>query len=264
MQNEIKVGIIVVVGIVLLMVFIGLVGNIDFGSKGYAIVVKFKRINNLNVGAPVIVAGGKNIGSVQDIDIGGGYVRLTLLIDAEEALYESQPFRLSTLGLMGDSYIDVGLVQHAEGDEKLKDGDEILGTDPLDIGVLDNLDKSGEDIINDIIQLIGNLSAASADVQEILSESRGNLPSSIRNLNLMTYRMADGLSDDSLKNSLVSMDHAFRDLRYITAQIRSKKGTMGKVIYDDSLYNNLNTALIEVTGAAERIRKQGVLGKEKK
>ena len=52
--------------------------------------------------------------------------------------------------------------------------------------------------------------------------------------------MTDSLSKSELKSAISEADKTLSELNKLISQINAGQGTLGKLVKDDSLYNNLN------------------------
>jgi len=68
----------------------------------------------------------------------------------------------------------------------------------------------------------------------------------INNLLIKLDSSTSGLDEVSLKHTVMEIDSLTKELNKITIQINSGNGTVGKMIYSDSLYNALNKSSNEL------------------
>ena len=60
------------------------------------------------------------------------------------------------------------------------------------------------------------------------------------NLNTITHDIRQA----NIKGTVARVDTAVDHVNYILADVRQQKGTLGKLIYDKSLYTNVNTTVV--------------------
>lgn len=143
---ELKVGIFVFIGLVILTVFILLIGDFKTWVSGYnRINFTFNFVNGIKVGAPVRFSG-VNIGEVKDIKflflaeenrvqvqvIGG--VRKDVKIPADSTVW------VNTLGLLGEKYIEI--MPGKDYSKYLASEESIAGTDPIAMHEIGNIAKN--------------------------------------------------------------------------------------------------------------------------
>ncbi|MDD5129205.1 MAG: MlaD family protein [Candidatus Omnitrophica bacterium] len=181
---EMKVGIFVFIGMVILVIFILSIGGFKTWSSGYHINLNFNFVNGIKVGAPVRFAG-VDVGEVKRIKLefvpqeSRSNVKLDVWIRNIIKIPSDSSVWVNTLGLLGEKYIEI--MPGIDYSHSLKHGDCLVGVDPLPIHQIFN-----------------------------------NAESILRNLN-------DGI-----------------------IKIRNKEGTLGKLIYDDAIYNELQALVTDV------------------
>ena len=174
---ELKVGIFVFFGFIVLSTFILLIGNFKTWGSTRRIKFIFNFVNGIKLGAPIRFAG-VDVGEVRRINFFFSQneqkekVELTGLVRGEIRIPSDSKAWVNTLGLLGEKYIE--LMPGKNYAQGLSDGGTLIGNDPLAMHEMGDLAKSVLDNINEAIS--------------------------------------------GLKN---------------------KEGTLGKLIYDDSLYNEL-------------------------
>ncbi len=181
---ELRVGIFVFIGLVILIIFILSIGGFKTWSLGYRINVNFSFVNGVKVGAPVRFAG-VDVGEVKKIKLEFVpqenrsnvclmiWVRDVIKIPADSTVW------VNTLGLLGEKYVEI--IPGKDYAHPVKENGSMAGVDPLPIHT----------IFNEAENIMRNL-------------------------------------DEGL------------------AQIRNKEGTLGKLIYDDKLYNELDAMVTDV------------------
>ena len=87
-----------------------------------------------------------------------------------------------------------------------------------------NLKNISQELRGNLPQLVENMNALSKNLNEVVKENREDLRKTIRNLSEMTTR---------LKKSSDKLDS-------ILAKIESGKGTLGKLVTDEELYNSVS------------------------
>ena len=188
---ELKVGIFVFTGLIILTALVLLIGKFQTWRSGYRVHFVFDFINGVKLGAPVRFAG-VDIGEVKDItflrdsqdnsssvDI-DCWVRKEVSIPADSAIW------VNTLGLLGEKYIEI--MPGKDRVRFLTQGQKLKGEDPLPM------------------QEIGVMAQSIASKIEKLTE---DLDSSIVKLN-------------------------------------NKEGSLGKLLYDDTMYNELEALVTDI------------------
>ncbi|MDD5108119.1 MAG: MlaD family protein [Candidatus Omnitrophica bacterium] len=181
---ELKVGIFVFIGLVILVIFILSIGGFKTWSSGYRININFNFVNGIKVGAPVRFAG-VDVGAVKRIKLefvpqeNRSNVQLEVWIRSIIKIPSDSTVWVNTLGLLGEKYVEI--IPGADYVNSLTDNQSLTGIDPLPI----------HEIFNRAENIMRNL-------------------------------------DEGL------------------AQIRNKEGSLGKLVYDDKLYNELEALVTDV------------------
>ncbi|MFH1061532.1 MAG: MlaD family protein [Candidatus Omnitrophota bacterium] len=209
---EFKVGVFVVVAIVLLSMIVFQIGGINiFGANMYKLSVIFDFVGGVAKDAPVHVAG-VAVGDVKDVEIFYNtekkktQVRLVLLIRKQVKIPKDSVASINTLGILGEKYVEI--VPGEERDNFLTEDDFIIGNNPVQ---LEKLTESLVDIVGD------------QTVRDSLKESFYNVRIATENL-----RQASELLNETI------------------ADVKSGKGTIGKLINDDSIYNQTEAMVVNL------------------
>ena len=204
--NEVKVGIVVVIAIVILIfsAFIVEKGEVrGFRTKEYTIKVIFNFVGGLKETAAVRLAGVKvgQVEKIQFIQEPTTKVEATMSLKETIQLRENAQFSITVIGLLGEKYIEI--TPGSLDTPIIKPGANLVGKDAVDTSKV--LSKAGE---------------------------------------------------------------AMEDLGGIISSIRGGKGTVGKLVTDEELYDNLNAVIKNLRELSEEVKehpwKLFRKGKEKK
>ena len=131
---EIKVGIFVFLGILLMFVIVFSIGKFYILKPMYEIKVAFGFANGIAMGAPVRLAG-VNVGEVGDIrvyydpELQRTMVLLSAKIKSEAKVEKNAVCKINTLGLLGEKYLEIS--PGTSGAGFLANNDLIKGYDPI-------------------------------------------------------------------------------------------------------------------------------------
>ena len=131
---ELKVGIFIMIGIVILFFIVFSVGEINFSKTGYKIKVLFSFANGIGPTAPVRLAG-VGAGQVQGIKIvrdektNTTKAELTVWINDGAKIENDAVVTINTLGLLGEKYLEI--FPGTPGKPTLKCNDTLIGKDPV-------------------------------------------------------------------------------------------------------------------------------------
>lgn len=165
---ELKVGAFVFLGLVILVTFILLIGDIKTWRSGYSVSFSFNFINGVKIGAPVRFSG-VDVGEVKDIKFIPvpeenkikvevvGWLKNEVKIPADSTVW------VNTLGLLGEKYIEI--MPGKDFTHFIETGQSLTGTDPIAMHEVAQLAK---DITNDIDDAIVKIKNQEGTVGKLL------------------------------------------------------------------------------------------------
>ena len=132
-------------------------------------------------------------------------------------------------------------------DTVLSDADTLIGA--LNT-ILDDQAQSGlNEAFANLSTTVTNLNTISSDLSNILSSQGKNINTTLENLaetsdNL--NQITDSLSRANLKGMITKFESTATNLNLVLSSINRGEGSLGKLIQDDALYNNLEASTKEV------------------
>lgn len=266
-STEARVGLMIMVSFTLFIVIIGMLAKFNINRSGYNIRLYFTFLNDLNVGAPVKIGGGIKIGEVAQIRQSNEKTEVTIWIDNKYKLSKSTSFAIFTTGVIGEKYINVIVPALTENEGYLEDGDVKYGIDPASFDRMMQTfqsflqDKSGGEILADIFtnssKFVENVNDLVEDNKYDVKASVTMTKSTIENLSVQTRilmshmnKLAKNMSDLSEENkadiniTLKNLSETTTSLNKLMARMESGRGTVGRLMYDEEVYNNLRDASI--------------------
>ena len=241
--GNLRVGILLTIVIILLF-WASLTGGGTsiFHSKG-KLVCYFKNINGLLTGSPVWLAG-VEVGNVQSID----FVNLDSLRQVKVVfkvrrtvwpmLSEGTQVQLGTIGFLGDKYIEI--LPGPVGVTPVEEWDVIPTRDPGDVS---SMFRAGEDALNKaggiaskVDTLLGRMNRGEGTLGQLATDKElyVNLTKLLSELSVLTADLQS--NQERLVGSLERMSASISDL---TEQVNENKGTLGRLVSDPQLYDNL-------------------------
>jgi len=150
---ELKVGIFVFIGLVILAVFVVSIGGFKTWASGYRVHFLFHFINGVKLGAPVRFAG-VDVGEVKEIKFISSdkesktKVVVVAWLKKEIQIPMDSTIWVNTLGLLGEKYVEI--IPGKDYSRCLAPNQELIGEDPMpmnEVGVLakkiaDDLDET--------------------------------------------------------------------------------------------------------------------------
>ncbi len=243
---ETRLGLFFALAMISAVLLLEMVGGLDAWRGGKDIKARFAGIQDLKVGDPVKLAG-VQVGRVATIDIAEGQVEVTMKLDRrhESSVRTDSTATIKFLGLMGQNYI--ALTFGTKGS-------------PVEQGaILTTVEQP------DLSQLMTRLDNVAKGIESITTSLSGD------NLQNLLTPFTDFLKENKDRLSAI-----LANASNITAQVASGEGTVGKLIYDDTLHQsalatvtNFNQTAETAHAALEQVRSlisdleagRGTLGK---
>lgn len=240
--SELKVGIMVVITSLILAIgifFLGREGGLFM--KRYQITTYMERINGLQVGAPVWLAGVK-VGSVSEIrfpeDVTRNEIRVVMEINqnVRERIRRDSRARIGTLGLLGDKFISI--TQGTVDEPPVETGGTIEGDTPVDV---EQLIATASGAVDDLVITIQH----AQNITKKIDQGEGTLGKLINE-----------------PDALEKMETLTLEMKNLLTKINTGDGTLGRLVNDPQLYDRLSGLMARADGLASDVEEgRGTLGK---
>ncbi len=249
-SSEILVGIFVVIGIVLLVLMTLKIEKFQIGKEvGYLLNIYFDSATGLEKNSPVRVAGVR-VGNVEKITLEQGKAKVTFRLPSEIVLYKDAKAYIKSEGFLGERYIEIS--PGTAGYPKLEQNDVVAqGEPPVDMDQV--LSKVGtlSDDIKDVTKPLGDVLKA-VDAKKV--------EGMINNFNKFSGQLT-GIASDS-KETIQRAKEAFSRIEDIGDKVKKGEGTLGKLITDDTIYQDAKKTVETLKNVSEKIEQgEGTLGK---
>ncbi|MBI4661901.1 MAG: MCE family protein [Verrucomicrobia bacterium] len=220
---ETRLGLFFALALVASLVILEMVGGTDFFKGGYIVRARFNSVQELKAGDPVKMAG-VQIGRVDSIALTDGKVEVTMKLTSREQVRTDSKVTIKFVGLLGQNYVSIDF-----GSPK---------GSPVEKGtLLDTVEPV------DLSTIMVKLETVASGVDNLTKSFSGD---TIQNLL--------GPFTDFLKENRPKLSAALDNLTNISSQIAKGEGTIGKLIYDDSLHASALGTLTNFNRTAEDIR----------
>jgi phospholipid/cholesterol/gamma-HCH transport system substrate-binding protein len=270
---------------------------LDFELKeGFVLKVHIKSVEGLVKDAQVQISGIR-VGSVKDIqydpDAGKALVTLEIRDAYRNSIPEGSKAALKTKGLLGDRYLSIE--PGKPNARKLKANEEIAAIEPTEAEkVFETMGVVAQDlqvltrearkkIVDDkgaekIDRIMTNTDVFTHDLKDILAGNKEKINRTLCNVDVaasdvsqITGRNKEKINRtvDEFEKFSKTMDktgdkfgRVADSLDEITRDVRGGRGTLGKLVTDDSLHRDAQTLIRGITGLAGSIQNgQGTVGR---
>lgn len=293
MNNEAKVGLFALLGIILAITVIILVGKVTFVRSGEKIYVDFNFIGDLREGAKVQYRGGVQIGFVDSIQVTEeDRVRVAVIIENEDVvLREGSQFGIHTVGLgLGEKYVLVLPSSRADA-PPIEPNSIVRGTDPMSLeGTIGYLGTFADELsADDFTMLVKNLLELLVVVNSLVSESQKNISafsdnmydltsdlkriseivtdnednirktiqnaeSTIRHLDLAIQTLDSTVSNVNMV-ATTDLQEALKEINFLVKRVNAGEGSVGKLVKEEDVYNDLKIAAENLRYISDEIRR---------
>ena len=267
--KEVQIALVAIFGLVILFFGMKFLKGLSIFSKGNTYVVVFDNVTGLSASSPVYVNGVK-VGTVTSIDCDYTHPdKIVAAVGLDEQLTLPQGTRAEIVSdLLGNVKLELKLGDVTAA--RLAVGDTIVG------GMQSGLMSKATGMVPQIEKMLPKLDSILASVNALLADptlSRSlhnveditaGLTTTAGELNKLTVSLnrqlpaimskADGVmaNADTLTHSLNTLDLAstmakvdqtLRNVEQMTAKLNSNEGTLGLLMRNAELYNNLNSTM---------------------
>lgn len=227
-HQTVRVGLFFLLGLALAWItFVSLGGGQAFRDKGYVLVAPFNNLKGLKAGDEVQMAGVK-IGNVAATRLGRQRVEAVLTINHGVQIPDDAVASVETSSLLGSQHLAISFGQSAAF---LREGDEIKTKNTVDM--------------NEVISQLGSLGAKLEQVAEGVSKALGGDSGSGS-----LFTKLDTLVTDNGPR----LTKTIANLEDLTNKLKAGEGTMGRLINDAKLHDELVAAVGELKAAAADTR----------
>ena len=216
---ETRLGLFVTLAVLAAAIILEMLGGIDDFRPGKHVIALFNNVQDLKVGDRVKMAG-VEIGRVQDIQLTNNKVMVVMKVrpKAEAEVKTDSLATIKFTGLLGQNFVSIDF--GTPRGEPLKDKQFISTAEQADLSAimqkLDNVAGGVEKITESFTGF--KIDTLVGPIREFITAAKDPLTASITNLQVMSFELS--------------------------SQMSQGKGTLGKLLKDESLYN---TALSTVS-----------------
>ncbi len=278
--REVKTAILVISGLLLIIYLFNYLKGENLLDSSRTFFAVYNNVEGLATSAPVTISGNV-VGKVQEIvftEDGSGKLQLKLMIDNDFQFSKNSKAQIYETGLIGGKAIAIILAN--DGSETAVDGDFLQGTvkagltelvnqklTPLQ-GKIENVMVSADSLlmnINDVFddQTKTNLKSSISSLNEtilsfkntsnsinsLIAKNKEKLDSTITSFESTSANLAsltNEMAKANLGQTITELQATIDSFKNILSSIEKGEGSMGKLMKDEGLYNNIEGATKEL------------------
>lgn len=263
-QNEFMIGLSMTIAILVVVFSVLWLGKSNFFVKGVTLNLLVENANGIATGEEVFYRGLK-VGSVLDAKVTADNILLKLKVEGVDKIPRDSKFEIRDFTMISGKVVEI---IPGTSNIFLQSGDTVKGfvayglnnlvndlkdLKPKIIQVLSNLDTlTGGKFQNKLNSSLTNLNGA---INQLRTLFDGDLKSTLANIDEITYKNKSNIFDliKSLKLNSEELSLLLRTfsktsvrLDSLFLNINNGKGSLGQLIQNDSLFNNLNHTIISL------------------
>ena len=279
-SREVKTGILVISGLLLIIYLFNYLKGANLLDSSRTFYTVYENVEGLAPSAPVTISGNV-VGKVQSITFtedGSGKLNVKLLVDDDFQFSKNSKAELYEAGLIGGKA--VAIVPAFDGAGMAEDGDKLEGSikaglselvnqklTPLqeDLGsMLNSADKLLKNInevfddetkanlkgsIKELNGLVSSFKSTSTSINNLIADNQEKLDSTISNFESSSKSLAsitDEVAKANLSTTINELQATINSFSTLLRAMENGEGSMGKLMKDEALYNNIEGATKEL------------------
>lgn len=279
LSREIKTGIIVIGGILLFILGFSFLKSTPLFDNNKTLYAVYSHVGGLQTGTQVSI-NGLSVGTVNDIKFlnQSGSLLVTFSVGNNFDFSRNSMAELYDTGIIGGKGIQIKPVFD---DAPLARSGDTLTTDtkpgltelvqqrltPLQLkveGAVSNADsllmnfnavldddtkRNLREGIKGLNSMVNSFQQSANTLNNLLESNKSQLDSSIRNINTITTnfsKLSDTIARIGLPETIKDLDETINSLNILLAKVQNGEGTLGKLMHNEELYNNLSNASREL------------------
>lgn len=275
--KEVRIGIAGIIALCILVYGINYLKGINMFKPSSYFYVKFHNVNGLAKSSPVF-ADGVRVGIVRDIYYDynqPGNVIVEVELDTELRIPKGSTAELNS-ELMGGVRMNILLANNPR--EKYAMGDTIPGS--LNNGMMENVaalmpqieqmlpkldsimtslntimsDQSIPATLHSLEKMTTNLAAASGQLKVLMRHDIPQLTGKLNTIGDNFIVISDNLKGINYAGAFNEIEQTLANVKIITEKLNSKDNTVGLLLNDPQLYNNLNSTAINAASLMEDLK----------
>ncbi|WP_394749425.1 MlaD family protein [Spongiimicrobium salis] len=279
LTRELKTGIIVIGGILLFVLGFSYLKSTPIFNDSRTFYAVYESVGGLQPGTQVSI-NGLSVGKVNDIRFkdASGELLVTFSVENNFKFSKNSKAVLYDTGIIGGKGIQImpvldgapmaqskdtltsmikpgltDLVQQNLAPLQMKVEGAVTNADSLLINFNDILDdhtkKNLKESITGLNEMIRSFQASATALNGLLEDNKSQLDSSIMNINNMTHnfsKLSDSISEAGIVQTMKDLQTTIGNLNQMLVKVEKGDGSLGKLVNDKELYDNLTSASKEL------------------
>ncbi len=250
-----------------------------FGTSGKTFIANFENAAGLELEADVMIAG-VPVGKVDAVGLAGLNARVTLRVDDPAlAIPEDSVVAIRSRGLLGERVIEI---VPGRSENQLPDGG--VFTRSQAVASVDVLIDRINDLAGDfksvsatfrnvfgtaegeeaLHEMLANMRTVTTDLKTVVEANAEGVGRIVRNLDSFSTDLAGLTEGDpsiieqtltNLHQTSAKLDRTLSGIVRLSEKVERGEGTLGKLLTDEELYNEVEAAVADVRGALREVRR---------
>jgi len=278
--REIKLALVATLAIILLFIGLNFLKGMNVFSSDDVYYITFDNISGLAKSSP-IYADGYKVGVVRDVDYdydGTGRLLVKFTVDKGMRIPSGSSAEIES-DLMGN--VKMNLLLGNDPRHKCEPGDTLKGT--LNEGMMakagalipqvqqilpkvDSIltrvntllqDPAIANSLHNVEGITNNLNTASRQVNTLMAQLNGRVPGMMGKADHVldnTQRLTANLAAVDINSTMNEVNQTIGNMRAFSEQLKNNKGSLGLLMNDPSLYNNLNSTMLHADSLVVNLR----------
>ena len=280
-SKEMKIALVVIAGIIALFFGMNFLKGLSFLANDNKYMIEFDDLSGVSVSSP-IYAHGYRVGVVKSIDY--DYTiqrkpRVEIELNSDMKVPNGTTAEIMS-DMLGNVKINLNFPHRSNG--VLSAGDIIYGNTaevaltkasaliPLVERMLPKLDSILFNVntlladpalahsLHNVEGITSNLTTSTKELNTLMASLNRNVPTMMGKANTTldnTNKLTANLAKVDVSATMAKVDNAIENVQMLTQSLNSKEGSMGLLIKDPSLYNNLNSTMRSADSLLVDLRK---------
>lgn len=278
--KEIKIALVTIVGVVLLFFGMNFLKGLNIFSTSNEYFIEFKNISGLSASSP-IYADGYRVGTVEDIiyDFNGEQpTRVKIDIDKQMRIPLGSTAEIET-DMLGNVKVNLLLANNPR--ERVEPGDIIQGVVsagamgkvaemlPAVEKMLPKLDSIMASLnliladpairqsLHNIEGITSDLTTSTKELNTLMASLNQNVPTLMNKANGVldnTQQLTANLASVDVAATMKQVDETIANVKALTAQLNNNEGTLGLLLNDPTLYNNMTATMASADSLLTNLR----------